>query len=102
MFDNESLRNLCAGAIAGAVSRTLVSPLERLKILYQTQLMFDSTSSSPSLVRQSNQKYQGIFSALSKMLKEEGFINGFFRGNTVNVIRVIPYIGTQFVWYEII
>ena len=29
------LRHVCAGAIAGAVSRTCVSPLERLKILLQ-------------------------------------------------------------------
>jgi hypothetical protein len=30
-------RNLLAGGIAGAVSRSLVAPVERLKILYQLQ-----------------------------------------------------------------
>eukprot|EP00948_MAST-09A_sp_MAST-9A-sp1_P000480 g480.t1 len=86
---NESFRNLTAGAIAGAVSRTVVSPLERLKIIYQTQATFSE-----------KRKYTGLISSLAKMFREEGFINGFFRGNTVNVIRVIPYVGTQFLCFE--
>src|SRR6266480_737823 len=49
-----------AGGVAGAVSRTVVSPLERLKILFQVQ--------GPG-----NASYQGIGSALLKMWREEGW-----------------------------
>lgn len=34
------LKHLAAGGVAGAVSRTAVSPLERMKILYQLQVSY--------------------------------------------------------------
>jgi len=54
-----------AGGIAGAVSRTVVSPLERLKIIFQVQ--------GPG-----NSSYQGVGSALAKMWREEGW-RGYMR-----------------------
>jgi len=76
-----------AGGVAGAVSRTVVSPLERLKILYQVQ----------SAGRDAYKLNVG--KALGKMWKEEGW-RGFMRGNGTNCIRIVPYSAVQFGSYN--
>ena len=75
-----------AGGVAGAVSRTLVSPLERLKILLQVQ----------SAGR--NEYKLSIPQGLAKMWREEGW-RGFMRGNGSNCIRIVPYSAVQFSSY---
>ncbi|PCD31489.1 hypothetical protein FGRA07_10032 [Fusarium graminearum] len=77
----------CAGGVAGAVSRTVVSPLERLKILMQVQ----------SVGRDAYKLSVG--KALVKMWKEEGW-RGFMRGNGTNCIRIVPYSAVQFSSYN--
>ena len=77
-----------AGGVAGAVSRTVVSPLERLKILYQIQ-------------GAGKEEYKlSIWRALKKMWTDEGF-KGFMRGNGTNCIRIIPYSAVQFGSYSL-
>ncbi|KAL5364564.1 mitochondrial carrier domain-containing protein [Aspergillus floccosus] len=76
-----------AGGVAGAVSRTIVSPLERLKILLQIQTV-------------GREEYRlSIWKALVKIGKEEGW-RGFMRGNGTNCIRIIPYSAVQFGSYN--
>ncbi|CAD6505324.1 BgTH12-00815 [Blumeria graminis f. sp. triticale] len=78
----------CAGGFAGAVSRTVVSPLERLKILYQIQSV-------------GREEYKvSVGKGLLKMWKEEGW-RGFMRGNGTNCIRIVPYSAVQFGSYSI-
>uniref|UniRef100_A0A0E0HT75 Uncharacterized protein n=1 Tax=Oryza nivara TaxID=4536 RepID=A0A0E0HT75_ORYNI len=69
---NPHLRRLVSGAVAGAVSRTCVAPLETIR----THLMVGSNGDSMTEVFQS-------------IMKTEGW-TGLFRGNFVNVIRVAP------------
>jgi len=85
--EGDSLKHLLAGGIAGAISRTCVSPLERLKILYQVQPLH------------ARKKYVGIVNSLKIILKEEGMM-GYFKGNGTNVIRIVPYSAVQFASYE--
>eukprot|EP00127_Corallochytrium_limacisporum_P002133 Clim_evm27s108 gene=Clim_evmTU27s108 len=77
---------LVAGGVAGAVSRTAVSPIIRLKMLLQTQ-------GKPP-------RYTGIVQGLTLMYREDG-IRGFYRGNLTNVIRIAPTSAFQFFFYEL-
>lgn len=69
---NPSLRKLISGAVAGAISRTAVAPLETIR----THLMVGSSGHSATEV-------------FSNIMKTDGW-KGLFRGNLVNVIRVAP------------
>ncbi|KAH9731665.1 mitochondrial adenine nucleotide transporter ADNT1 [Citrus sinensis] len=60
-------KSLVAGGVAGAVSRTAVAPLERLKILLQVQ--------NPHSI-----KYNGTIQGLKYIWRTEGF-RGLFKGN---------------------
>ena len=76
-----------AGGVAGAVSRTVVSPLERLKILFQIQS------------GGTNEYNQSVRIGLLKMWRDEGW-RGFMRGNGTNCIRIVPYSAVQFGSYN--
>lgn len=71
-ISNPSLRRLISGAVAGAVSRTAVAPLETIR----THLMVGSSGSNSAQV-------------FDNIMKHDGW-KGLFRGNLVNVIRVAP------------
>jgi len=76
-----------AGGVAGAVSRTVVSPLERLKILFQIQSV-------------GREEYKmSVHKALAKMWREEGW-RGFMAGNGSNCLRIVPYSAVQFGSYN--
>ncbi|KAL3675892.1 hypothetical protein R1sor_025840 [Riccia sorocarpa] len=80
-----SVKELISGGVAGALAKTSVAPLERLKILYQTRRGL----------------FQGlvVVGSLGHIKKEEGF-RSFYRGNGVSVLRIVPYAGFQFMAYE--
>ncbi|AWU74000.1 uncharacterized protein C5L36_0A05950 [Pichia kudriavzevii] len=78
---------LCGG-FAGALSRTAVSPIERVKVLFQVQGLGHATH------------YKGgTLSTVAQIYHEEGY-RGLFRGNGTNCIRIIPYTAIQYMVYE--
>jgi len=72
MFDS-----ILAGGISAICTKTAVAPLERLKMLKQSQMYYKTNN------------YSGLFSSFQYIYSNEGF-KGFFRGNIANLSRVIP------------
>ncbi|MED6159971.1 hypothetical protein PIB30_047130 [Stylosanthes scabra] len=84
-----------AGAISGAISRTVTSPLDVIKIRFQVQL---EPTSSWTLLRKeisAPSKYTGMLQACKDIFREEG-IRGFWRGNVPALLMVMPYTSIQF------
>lgn len=69
------------GGVSAAVSKTVVAPIERVKMLLQVQ--------DANKYMAAEDKYKGIGDCFSRVYKEQGFIS-LWRGNTANVIRYFP------------
>jgi len=77
------LIDFCAGGVAGAVAKTATAPIERVKLLIQTQ------DANPKIISGEVKRYTGIVNCFTRVSSEQGF-SAFWRGNTVNVIRYFP------------
>lgn len=75
------LKDLAAGGVAGGISKTVVAPIERVKLLLQVQ------SSNPNIPKE--QHYKGIGDCFSRVVAEQGAAS-LWRGNMANVIRYFP------------
>jgi len=69
------------GGVSAAVSKTAVAPIERVKLLLQTQAANKKLAGDKA--------YKGIMDVLVRVPKEEG-VSAFWRGNLANVIRYFP------------
>mmetsp|Transcript_28046 Transcript_28046/g.84119 ORF Transcript_28046/g.84119 Transcript_28046/m.84119 type:complete len:177 (-) Transcript_28046:9-539(-) len=78
-----NLKFLAAGAVAGLVSRTLVSPLEVVATLNMAAVG----------------SVEGPWEALVRLWTTEG-MTGLYKGNGANCLKVAPTKGIQFVSFE--
>jgi len=81
------LSDLLVGGSVGAVSKTVMAPVERVKLLLQTM------DSNPDVVSGKVKRYDGIVDCFRRVHAEQGF-KAFWRGNLVNCIRYAPQQGS--------
>ena len=98
------LVEMASAFIAGSMSKTIVAPLERVKLILQNQ---------PLIHVPEKYKYKGIMDALrsntsiiieTKLVGipvDQGFFS-FWRGNGTNILRIIPSSIIRFSSYETI
>ncbi|EEC44729.1 predicted protein [Phaeodactylum tricornutum CCAP 1055/1] len=79
----EFLVNFMAGGVSGAVAKTATAPIERVKLLIQTQ------DANPKIISGEVARYTGIVDCFTRVTKEQGF-KAFWRGNLTNIIRYFP------------
>eukprot|EP00922_Rhytidocystis_sp_ex-Travisia-forbesii_P006053 GHVS01008781.1.p1 GENE.GHVS01008781.1~~GHVS01008781.1.p1 ORF type:complete len:389 (+),score=67.54 GHVS01008781.1:113-1168(+) len=78
------LLNFMLGGIAGGVSKTVVAPLERVKLLLQVQ-----DASTHIGIGTGTDKYKGFLDCTKRVYQEQGLFS-FWRGNWANVLRYFP------------
>jgi len=94
MGGNENfVRDFMLGGIAGGVSKTVVSPLERVKLLLQVQ------DASVQIGNGGTVKYKGFNDCLIRVYKEQGVVS-YWRGNWANVLRYFPTQALNFAFKE--
>jgi len=81
--DSNLLMDFAAGGISGAVSKTITAPIERVKLIIQTQ------DANPKIISGEVPRYTGIGNCFSRVHSEQG-MGAFWRGNLTNCIRYFP------------
>jgi len=91
---HEAWRFLLAGGVAGAVSRSVTAPFDRLKIYLITT---DTPHVNPNAVgglgnptRVWSKAISNLWGAMGKIYVDGGGVRAFWVGNGLNVIKIFP------------
>ncbi|CAK9042453.1 Calcium-binding mitochondrial carrier protein SCaMC-1 (Mitochondrial ATP-Mg/Pi carrier protein 1) (Mitochondrial Ca(2+)-dependent solute carrier protein 1) (Small calcium-binding mitochondrial carrier protein 1) (Solute carrier family 25 member 24), partial [Durusdinium trenchii] len=84
----KTVTSLACGGAAGAIARSTVAPLDRVKIMMQTSHLTGTEG-----------KYRSVFGTARQIVADEGILR-LWRGNLTNCVRVVPHTATQFVSYD--
>ncbi|RKP09951.1 putative mitochondrial carrier protein [Thamnocephalis sphaerospora] len=84
------LKTLLAGGVAGSAAKTLIAPLDRVKILFQTNnAHFTQYAGS----------MRGLMGATRDIWRSNG-MRGLFQGHVATLLRIFPYAAIKFLAYE--
>eukprot|EP00929_Paragymnodinium_shiwhaense_P110147 TRINITY_DN768_c1_g1_i14.p2 TRINITY_DN768_c1_g1~~TRINITY_DN768_c1_g1_i14.p2 ORF type:complete len:303 (+),score=78.83 TRINITY_DN768_c1_g1_i14:87-995(+) len=79
--------DMALGGVSGAIVKTGMAPIERVKLLLQTQ------DSNPKIISGEEPRYTGIGDCFRRVHAEQG-MGAFWRGNFVNCLRYAPQQGS--------
>uniref|UniRef100_A0A914PU89 ADP/ATP translocase n=1 Tax=Panagrolaimus davidi TaxID=227884 RepID=A0A914PU89_9BILA len=71
-------KDFSVGGAAAVVAKTIVAPIERIKLILQLQASQSTISA--------DKRYKGMIDCLIRVPKEQGFLS-FWRGNGTNILR---------------
>ena len=77
------------GGVIGGVSHTIVAPIERVKLILQTQDI------NVAMLGGHHRKYRGFLDTVSTIVREEGVL-ALWRGNGTGVLRYYPSVALNF------
>jgi hypothetical protein len=82
-------RDLMMGAIMGGLAYTMVAPVERAKLLLQTQ------DSNMVVMDGKHPRYKGLMDCIVRIARNEGIVS-LWRGNTSSILRHYPSVAINF------
>jgi len=89
------MTDMILGGVSGAIVKTGMAPIERVKLLLQTQ------DSNPKIISGEEPRYTGIGDCFKRVKAEQG-MGAFWRGNFVNCLRYAPQQGSALAFNDAI
>lgn len=88
-------QDLVLGGVSGAIAKTAMAPVERVKLLLQTQ------DSNKDIISGKVKRYAGIGDCFKRVVAEQGAA-ALWRGNLVNCLRYAPQQGSALAFNDLI
>jgi len=83
------LQNMVSGGMSGIVSKTMSAPVDRVKLILQTQAVNTDVTT----------RYKGLTDCFTRVYKEQGLLS-FWRGNGANLLRYFPHQALSFAFKD--
>eukprot|EP00606_Chrysophyceae_sp_TOSAG23-5_P001505 GSChrysophyteH2.ASY1.ANO1.684.1 assembled CDS len=83
------MQNMMSGGMSGIVSKTMSAPVDRVKLILQTQNVNTDVTT----------RYKGLTDCFSRVYKEQGLFS-FWRGNGANLLRYFPHQALSFAFKD--